>query len=724
MARSRAAAFLVGARGSRLSRAQTEGAVAFLAQAFPGTAYRVVAVETPGDRDLATPIEASAPDFFTRDLDDAVRAGRLDFAVHSAKDLPARLADDLDWFWLPNREDPRDAWVVRAGVSLAAARRRRTFTVGISSERRRAYAAARFPKARLLPIRGAIDARLDQLRAGRFDAVLMAMAGLRRLYPEGAPGVVCEPIPLAELTPPEAQGALAVVFRAGDARLLAMRARFVKAVRFVSAGVGDAGLCTVAGRRDLALADTVLYDDLLGKALLDDPSASPGRRLLPVGKRCGAHTMKQAEITRLICDEARKGRRVVRLKGGDAGLFGRLAEETDALAALKIPFLVRPGVSALTAGTTGTGLLLTRRGESTGFAVYTPSRAEDAPPGRPAPPAPLVLFMATRVLEDEARALVRRGWAPETPCALVLDAGGPGEDVRTMTLATARNLAGEARPGLFVVGAPAAHRWPANGPLGGRRVLVTCSDAVQEKAAAAVEDGGGRPLRWPLIRLVPRPLAVDPAAYDALVLTSPSAVRLFFAACPCDRRRLPALYTCGAGTDAALRAFGVSSDVLPAADFSAEGLVAEIAKRDLTGRRVLRLRSAKAGPAVARALRRAGARVDDVVLYDNVFCAPGAALPPFDDVFFASASAVASFLAQYGAAKLRGKGIFVMGRPTRAALPAALARGARCLGPGAKCLVPGAKCLVPGTDGRLFPHQAPSTRHLAPSTRHPAPNMI
>jgi porphobilinogen deaminase len=107
--------FTVGARGSALSLAQTAGALDFLRARFPGTDYRVVTVETPGDRDLTTPIEKSAPDFFTRDLDEAVRDGRIDFAVHSAKDLPPKIADDLDWFWLPERADPRDCWVVRAG---------------------------------------------------------------------------------------------------------------------------------------------------------------------------------------------------------------------------------------------------------------------------------------------------------------------------------------------------------------------------------------------------------------------------------------------------------------------------------------------------------------------------------------------------------------------------------------------------------------------------------
>ena len=639
-----------------LSRLQAETALELLRREFPGTVYRLTAFSTPGDRDLATPIERSAPDFFTRDLDDAVRRGEIDFAIHSAKDLPSPIADDLDWFWLPNREDPRDCWVLR----VDGRSKLRPSRIGVSSERRAAYARKTFPKAKLLPMRGAVDSRLEQVKSGKFDAAIMAMAGLRRLCGGGLPeGVEVKPIPLDELAPPEAQGFLAIVFKAGDERLVAMRQRFVKAVRFVSAGVGDAGLCTVVGMRDIASADIVLHDALLGYPSSFTLHPSP---FTFVGKRCGAHSMTQAEITRRICDEARKGRRVVRLKGGDAGLFGRLAEETDALAALGMPFVVRPGVSALTAATTGTGMLLTRRGESRGFSAYTPRSTGTE--------MPQVLFMSLRVAADEAKRLRKEGWPADTPCAFVFDAAGPREEVVQTTLGKVKSVTGEDRPGILVVGRVASRLWPRLGELGGRRVLLTCSEAVQEKAARAVEDRGGRPICWPLIRLVPRWRGDDALQmYDGIVLTSPSAVRIFFESCPCDRRQLPEFFTCGAGTDEELRKYGVWSDVMPKSDFSAAGLIEEIRGMDLRGRRILRLRSAKAGPAVARALKRAGARVDDVVLYDNESCAPDGALPLFDAVFFASASAVESFLARYGAAALRGKGVFVMGEPTRAALP-------------------------------------------------------
>ncbi|MBR6588734.1 MAG: hypothetical protein IKK82_15125, partial [Kiritimatiellae bacterium] len=356
-----------GARGSRLSIAQATNGLRFVASSVKGFKADLIAFETPGDRDLSTPIERSAPDFFTRDLDEAVRDGRIDFAIHSAKDLPEPIADDLDWFWLPEREDPRDCWVVRKtdeGI-FGKAVRRCAIRIGVSSERRSGYARRCLPKAKLLPIRGAIDSRLAQLAEGRYDAVLMAMAGLKRLFPEWKEGCLpfgsgelsVIPISVAELPPPEGQGRLAVVYRKGNVRMNGIRRTFMKAVRFTSAGIGSPNTMTVRAVRDIDEADVVLADELSG-------ASGFGRDVewIDVGKRCGAHTKLQPEITRLICDEVRKGKRVVRLKGGDAGLFGRLSEEVEALDELDIPYVVRPGVSALTAATTPNGLLLTKRG--------------------------------------------------------------------------------------------------------------------------------------------------------------------------------------------------------------------------------------------------------------------------------------------------------------------------------------------------------------------------
>ena len=703
---------VIGSRSSALARVQAEIARSLLADGT-GLKFSLRWLESPGDRDLATPIERAAPDFFTRDLDNAVRSGKIACAVHSAKDLPNPMPSDIDWFWLPEAcDDPRDCWVTAKGVATLG----RSPRIGVSSERRSAYAVKTFPKARLLPVRGAIDSRIEQLRRGDFDALLMATAGLSRLYPDGVPGVTVEPISLADLPPPPGQGVLAVTFLKGNALMQEVRRAFVKAVRFVSGGVGDPGLLTVRGREDIESADIVLYDDLIGEGMGCD-GGTPGKWVY-VGKRAGRHSMDQAAITRLLCDCVRRGGRVVRLKGGDAGLFGRLAEETEALESLGIPFVVRPGVSALTAATTPTGMLLTRRGEARRFEVCTPREGRGVK-GNDGCSRNVVMFMAASVFVEEAKKLVREGWPKDTPFAIVRDACGPRERIERGTIGDVRRdvvptfakgygVAGIAPcrggdgilPGLVVVGPAAAHAFPKS-----PRVLLTCSEAVMPRARLHFEDMGRKVVEWPMIELRARRAFCedDVAGFDYIVFTSPSSVRIFFGSYSGNLRALPRFITCGAGTDAELRRFGFASDIMPKGDFSAKGLIAEInaIRRSgegaaspsgaicpkgaaspngdggggtggspvLAGKRVLRLRSALAGSDVARALRRAGAQVADEVLYDNAPVERDGGLPAFDEVFFASASGAKAFLARYGRKAIKGKKVYVMGAPTESALP-------------------------------------------------------
>ena len=651
-----------GARGSRLSVTQATGGLAFMSSIVKGLKVKLISFDTPGDRDLLTPIEQSAPDFFTSDLDDAVRNGCIDFAIHSAKDIPDSISEDLDWFWLPCREDPRDCWVIRTEDASNIIDRRKTkpVRIGVSSARRSEYAKAYFPKAKLLPIRGAIDSRLEQLAEGKYDAVLMAMAGLRRLFPKWSVDgnlpfnmgtLTVLPISESELPPPEGQGVLAVVYRKGNVQMNEIRRAFVKAVRFTSAGIGGFGTITLRALHDLDEADVVLADELSGVVCGDRDV-----EWIDVGKRCGAHTKKQPEITQLICDEVRKGKRVVRLKGGDAGLFGRLSEEIEALDALDIPYVVRPGVSALTAATTPNGLLLTKRGEASGFRASTPRSSGTK--------EPQVFFMATRMARE-----ILRNFPPDTPYAMIWDACGPYEHVETGVCGNPR-IADDTSPGLLVVGF-------AGNPFKRKKVLVTCSETIMSRAVCMLEDKGLSPVEWPMIMLSLRTDArrwIDglETHYDAVVLTSPVAVRMFFSCWNGDRRRLPEFWTCGAGTDAELRKYGISSDIMPEKDFSADGLVEQLKREKyrIAEMRVLRLRSAKAPRTVAAVIRRMGAVIDDVVLYDNApVYRESVPLPECDAIFFASTSGVEAFIEQYGARVLFGKEIFAIGEPTRNALP-------------------------------------------------------
>jgi len=666
----------VGTRGSRLAVIQAQNALDKINKLFPWLSFELVEIDTPGDRDLKSDLKQSPPDFFTRDLDDAVRRGDVDFAIHSAKDLPDPVSEDLDWFWLPWREDPRDAWVLAENRSMAELSSRPV--IGVSSVRRDECALRRFPEAVLKPIRGSIIQRLQQLDNGDYDAVLMAGAALNRLEMQHR---VTEWIELDELCVPPGQGYLAVTFLGGNARLQALRQYFVKAVRFVGGGVGSADYCTYGGIKDIRNADVCLYDVLMDDALLTH--LPQGAEKVFVGKRCGAHSVKQDEISRLISFYVRQGKRVVRLKGGDPGLFGRLAEETEELDRLNIPYQVRAGVSALTAATTSTGLLLTRRGISRGFCVMTPRAAQGEVPGIAGNvrlKLPLVLFMSVKVAPEMASTLLSEGWEPSTPAAVVFNAGADDQEVVSFTLGSlCDNPSGldSSAPGLLIVG-PAAESLfkEKRGLLQGRRVLLTCSESIMEKAVGCVVDFGGLPVARPMITLKPCTEVISKICtlqdYDWIVLTSPASVNFFMTLLlqsGTDLRAIPRIMTCGPGSAKAFKPYGIIPDLTPPMIYSASGLAEAMKDIDLEGARVLRLRSEKAGTLLADVLTEKGALVDDDILYHNEFVRYPE-LPDFDIVFFASASAVESFIAQAGKDSLHGKYILAIGKPTADVLTA------------------------------------------------------
>jgi len=635
-------------------------------------------MSSPGDRDRQTDLRETAGDFFTKDLDQAVLCGDVDCAVHSAKDVPSPLPEGLDWCWLPWREDPRDALVLRPGAKreeLPPSPR-----IGVSSERREAWCRSTFADGKLCSIRGNIEDRLDQLDRGDYDAIVMAAAALTRL---GIEDRITEWIPLQNLTVPEGQGVLALTFRDDDVRFARLRSLFVNPVTFVGAGVGAADLCTIAGVEALAHCDVCLHDSLMDPALL---SHLPAHAVcLDVGKRSGAHTVLQEETTEMLLEYARRGCRVVRLKGGDPCIFGRLAEEVEALDSLHMPYRVIPGISSLSVMGASTGILLTRRGVSNGFAVMSGRgkggttssvRIDDRRH------LPLVLFMSLSVLPDLLSQLREDGVANDVPAAVVLSAGSPSEDVLRGTVATiADTLSGvvagaDPMPaGLVIVGEVArfgfSDSWAA---LQGQRVLLTCSETLQPEARRRVVDAGGRPVSLPLIRLSPEVKASEWVAkcadFDWLVVTSPSAVRCLLGALRGSRtdiRRCPRILACGPGTLRELRTAGIEPHAVPDSAFGADGLCSVAAGCIQAGDRVLRVRSDVAGPGLAESLRAHGAIVDDVCIYRNepVRCEQ---LPRFDIAFFASSSAVRAFVAAWGVDALAGKTVLAIGKPTANAL--------------------------------------------------------
>ncbi len=412
------AVFKAGTRPSSLALTQTRAALDRLGGLLDGVEFEMVPIASVGDTDRTTDLRESPADFFTRELDAALLRGEIDLAIHSAKDLPDPMDGNIDAFWLPWREEPRDVLILSKDRKISDLPENPV--IGVSSERRADYCARRFPSGLQKNIRGNIEERIAQVDDGTYDIVVMAAAALVRL---GLTDRITEWISLDELEVPEGQGYLAVTLRKGK-------------------------------------------------------------------------------------------------------------------------------------------------------------------------PSPL--------------------------------------------------------RGLF--------------PMVGKKILLTCSEALQGKAAAAVREKGGQPVPYPLIRLeCRRGILPRYGEYDWVVVTSPSAIRCL------DKSDGDVASTkwmaCGRGTADELSRMGVEADAHPKSNFSAEALV-ELAKEILKpSDKVLRLRSDVAGPRLAAALRETGAKVKDVVLYENVRI-EHESLPAFDAVFFASSSAADAFVDQWGVQSLKNRTVCAIGAPT------------------------------------------------------------
>ncbi|HEY5652764.1 MAG TPA: hydroxymethylbilane synthase [Pontiella sp.] len=212
-----------GTRPSQLARTQTRQALDRIERTLKDVVFEMVVITSTGDTDRTTDLRESPADFFTKELDTSLLCGEIDLAVHSAKDLPHPLPNNIQSFWLPWREDPRDVLVLPHGKTLADLSQ--TPIIGISSERREQYCSRRFPEAVQKNIRGNIEERIEQLDRGDFDIVIMASAALFRL---GMEERITEWIPLEELKVPEGQGYLAVTYREGDERISSLHKRLEK----------------------------------------------------------------------------------------------------------------------------------------------------------------------------------------------------------------------------------------------------------------------------------------------------------------------------------------------------------------------------------------------------------------------------------------------------------------------------------------------------------------
>ena len=446
-------------------------------------------------------------------------------------------------------------------------------------------------------------------------------------------------------------------------------------VHLVGAGPGDPGLITAAGREALERADVVVHDRLGTEALLG--LCRPGAELLDAGKAPGRAAMTQIEINAALVEHGRRGRRVVRLKGGDPFVFGRGGEEAEALAAAGVPFRVVPGITSAIAAPAAAGIPVTHRGVATSFTVVTGHEDPSKPSEQTdwaalaAVPGTLVVLMGMGRLGEIAAALMAGGRPGDQPAAAVQWGTTPRQRSVVATLATLAERVEAAAlgpPAVVVVGAVAALA-PALAeagarPLSGRRVVVTRARAQASELSERLRALGAGVTELPAIRIERLPdgpeLESALAAlgdYDLVVLTSVNGVDALFDALEArgrDARSLPAAATIvaiGPATAERLARRGVRAGLVPER-FVAEGILDALAGRPLDGARALVARAAGSRPELVDGLAVRGAHVDEVLLYEAV---PEAADPALvaealgaDYLTFTASSTVRAFTGLLG----------------------------------------------------------------------------
>ncbi|MCC6554269.1 MAG: uroporphyrinogen-III C-methyltransferase [Polyangiaceae bacterium] len=411
-------------------------------------------------------------------------------------------------------------------------------------------------------------------------------------------------------------------------------------VYLVGGGPGDPGLLTLRAAELLATADVVLHDELVHPAALE--GARPGADLRPAGGQA-----RQPAIEAELIAQARAGRSVVRLEGGDPFLFGRGSEEAEALARAGVPFEIVPGVCSPLGAAAYAGIPLTHRDLAAGVTLVSADPASGAPfdwSELASVRGTLCVLMGTQPLDAVAAALLGPGRrAPAAPAALIQwgtraeqrVAEGPLADLPALARA-----AGLGAPAVLVVGPVAALRaalrWFDRRPLFGKRVLVTRAGHQAQATSRLVRRRGAEAIELPAIELHPPP---DPARvtaaaralarYAVVAFTSENGVARFFA--ELDRQALDArafgaarLAAIGPGTAAALAARGLRADIVPA-EFRGETLAAAILADPVLARRLrepgphaaLIPRALVAREVLPDRLRRAGLEVDVVPVYET-----------------------------------------------------------------------------------------------------------
>lgn len=751
----------IGTRKSELAVKQTCLAADMMKEETPGLEVELVLKQTTGDKILDKPLlEFGGKGVFVSEFEESLQKGEIDFAVHSAKDLPMELAEGLEIVGVPKRADIRDVVVTRMdGIVEEKAGKGEAIVVGTSSLRRKIQIEVLGKKLWGVPavcenLRGNVQTRLNKLLEGQYDAIILAAAGLKRL------GILTEAdretevqvpdknlsfryLDWEEMIPAGCQGILAVEGRKGDEvngaarricdpdtlisfqverRILRLlnagchepigvcsqikdgkltvrgiyqgeSGKIVSAfwegaagdwkeaakavadtlknqtgfVTLVGAGPGDPGLITVKGMEALKACDAVVYDSLASEELLNE--VRPECEKIYVGKRAGHHSMKQEEINQVLVEQAKKGRNVVRLKGGDPFVFGRGGEEILELQKEGIAYEVVSGVTSAIAALASAGIPITHRGMSRSFHVMTGHTKENGVPedlkefGRLS--GTLVFLMGLSHLEEICQSLVNQGRPLSTPAAVIQNGTLPEQKTVRGTLEDIGEKCrreGIGSPAIIVVGDVTELHMESTykRPLSGIKVGITGTPSFTGRLETVLKDQGAQVEKIAVMDVVSLADTMpvqnclrELPSYTWIAFTSANGVRIFLKALLDSGRDYRSLghvklAAVGRGTDRELRVHGLRADYIPeqyCTESLAHGLTGQLKLED----KILIPRAVRGSEDLTRILSQAGISYEDVPLYDvKSLGLEGRDLAEtikgLDYLTFASGSGVESFL--------------------------------------------------------------------------------
>jgi len=409
-------------------------------------------------------------------------------------------------------------------------------------------------------------------------------------------------------------------------------------VFLVGAGPGDPGLITVRGVQCLAQAEIVLYDYLVNSRILEH--APPETELVCLGRHGHGRLMSQQEICDRLIAEAKAGRQVVRLKGGDPAVFAREAEELEALAAARIDVEIVPGITAALAVSSFAGVPLTHRDMASAVALVTGQERADKDGSAidwealARFPGTLVVYMGVTTAPHWSAVLLAAGKPQQTPVAIIRRCSFPDQQVTRCTLGDVSEVLGpgKMRPPVLVivgevVGLGQRFNWFTKRSLFGCTVLVTRPENAASDMRAKLEAQGAAVLVQPAIEITDpsdwRPVddsIANLGDFDWIVFSSASGVRYYLNRILSTGRDMRCLgstkIACiGPATAEALAKYQLKTDLEPE-EYRAESL-AESLKGDAAGSNILLVRASRGREVLREELEAAGATVTQVVTYTS-----------------------------------------------------------------------------------------------------------